>query len=127
MSHRSDQQANSCPAAAAPGQEQENQKPQRISSKMKTRIVQRLMRGESLEPLAREFGTSVAKISQWRDEFLQTGEKAMKKDRGSDEKDRKIAPLEQKLGETTMDFELLQDKVKRLEQKRPLARRKSKK
>jgi len=77
--------------------------------------------------LAREFGTSVAKISQWRDKFFQAGEEAIKKARGSDEKNCKINQLEQKLGETTMDFELLQDKVKRLEQKRPLTRRKSKK
>jgi len=127
MSQRPDQETDSCPGAAAPGQQQKNQKPQRISAKMKTRVVQRVMRGESLELLAREFGTSVAKVSQWRDEFIQAGEEAMKKDRGSDEKDRKIANLEQKLGETTMDYELLQDKVRRLEQKRPLARRKSKK
>jgi hypothetical protein len=32
------------------------------------------MRVESLELLAREYGTTVAKISKWRDEFLNAGE-----------------------------------------------------
>jgi len=110
--------------AEAPAESQE--KPQRISAKMKTRIVKRLLRGESLELLAREFNTTAAKISQWREEFLAAGEEAMKS-RAGDARDREISQLKKKLGETTMDNELLQEKIKRLENNRPLGCRRSKK
>jgi len=118
--HPSDETAG----AEAPAESQE--KPQRISAKMKTRIVKRLLRGESLELLAREFNTTAAKISQWREEFLSAGEEALKS-RTGDPKDREISQLKKKLGETTMDNELLQEKIKRLENNRPLGLRRSKK
>lgn len=92
---------------------------------MKTRIVKRLLRGESLELLAREFNTTAAKISQWREDFLATGEEAMKS-RAGDAKGREICQLRKKLGQTTVDNEFLQEKIKRLENNHPLDRRRSK-
>lgn len=109
-----------------PTEKSKRHNPQRLSAKMKTQIIKRFMRGESLELLAREYGTTTSKISKWRDEFLAAGEDAIKS-RPHDEKDRKIARLRQKLGEITMDNELLQEKIRRLENNRPLGRRRSKK
>lgn len=114
------------PGAMAPGADEVNKKPQRISAKMKTQIVKRLLRGESLDLLAREYSTTAAKISQWREDFLAAGEEALKS-KPHCEKDREIAQLKRKLGETTMDYELLQEKVRRMEKNNPLARRRSKK
>jgi len=114
------------PGAMAPGADEVNKKPQRISAKMKTQIVKRLLRGESIDLLAREYCTTAAKISQWREDFLTAGEEAMKS-KPHGEKDREIAQLKKKLGETTMDYELLQEKVRRMENNSPLARRRSKK
>jgi len=112
--------------AAAPEGDQAKQKPQRISAKMKTQIVTRLMRGESLDILAREYGVTAAKISKWRDSFLAAGEEAMKS-RPHEEKDREISKLKQKLGDTTMENELLYEKIRRMENNHPLVRRRSKK
>ena len=88
---------------------------------MKTQIIKRFLRGKNLDLLAKEYGTA-AKISQWREDFLAAGEEAMKS-KPHDEKDREIAQLKRNLGETTMDYELLQKKVKRMENNSPLARR----
>jgi len=110
----------------APGADEVNKKPQRSSAKMKTLIVKKLLRGESLDLLAREYSTTAAKISQWREDFSATGEEAMKSKPHS-EKDREIAQLKRKLGENTTDYELLHDKVRRMKKNSPLARRRSKK
>jgi len=126
MNPKGPNQGKDSAVASAPAEKQSEQTPQRISAKMKTRIVQRLMRGESLEILAREHGTTAAKISKWRDEFLNAGEEAMKS-RNGDAKDQEIARLQKKLGETTMDYELLLDKVRHLENNSPLGRGRSKK
>jgi transposase-like protein len=92
---------------------------------MKSRIVLRLLRGDDLELLSREYGATAAQISRWRDDFLSAGEVAMKKreDPESDE----IKRLREKLGEVTMESELLREKIKRLEGNRPLPRRRSRK
>jgi hypothetical protein len=97
MNPKGPNQGEASAGAEAPAEKQSEQTPQRISAKMKTRIVQRLMRGESLELLAREHGTTAAKISKWRDEFLNAGEEAMKS-RNGDAKDQEIARLQKKLG-----------------------------
>ena len=99
-------------------------KPQRFSAKLKSKIVLRLLRGDDLELLSREYGTTAAQISRWRDDFLSAGEVALKKreDPESDE----VKRLREKLGEVTMESELLREKIKRLEGNRPLSRRRSK-
>ena len=100
-------------------------KPKRFSARMKSLIVLRLLRGEELELLSREYGATAAQLSQWRDDFLVAGEAAMKK-RDGDESEE-VKRLREKLGEVTMDSELLREKIRRLEQNRPLPRRRSRK
>jgi|OpeIllAssembly_1097287.scaffolds.fasta_scaffold142852_3 transposase-like protein len=100
-------------------------KPQRFSAKLKSRIVLRFLRGDDLELLSREYGATAAQISQWRDDFIAAGEIALKK-REVAESDE-IKRLREKLGEVTMDSELLREKIIRLEQNRPLPRRRSRK
>jgi transposase-like protein len=86
---------------------------------LKGRIVLRLLRGEDLELLSREYGTTAALISRWRDDFLSAGEAAMR--RREDLESDEIKRLREKLGEATMESELLREKIKRLEQNRPLS------
>ncbi len=99
-------------------------KPQRFSAKLKSTIVLRLLRGDDLELLSREYAASAAQISRWRDDFLAAGEVALKgrEDPESDE----VKRLREKFGEVTMESELLREKIKRLEGNRPLSRRRSK-
>ena len=100
-------------------------KPQRFSANLKSQIVLRPLRGEDLELLSRECGTTAALISRWRDDFLSAGQAAMR--RRQDPETDEIRRLREKLGEATMESELLREKIKRLEHNRPLSRRRQRK
>ena len=78
----------------------------RFSAKRKTDTVLRLLRGEDLELLSRELGVTAATLSAWRDDFLAGGRAALKS-RPADDRDGEIARLRAKVGELTMDNELL--------------------
>src|SRR5512143_2465619 len=97
---------------------------QRFSAKRKLRAVSRLLRDEPLELLARELNVTAARLSQWRDRALLAAEAALK-ERERDDRDDEIARLKGKVGEMTMETELLREKIARLEAGAPLARRRS--
>jgi transposase-like protein len=78
----------------------------RFTSQRKTAAVLRLLRGESLELVSRELGITAATLSGWRDDFLAGGLAALKT-RPTDDRDDEIARLRAKVGELTMDNELL--------------------
>jgi Transposase len=98
--------------------------PQRFSAARKVAAVTRLLRGEPLEVVARELNVTVVRLSEWRERTLAAAASALK-DRERDERDAEIARLKAKVGEITMDNELLREKITALEGKRPLARRRS--
>jgi len=110
--------------ATGEGSPNEWQKPQRFSAHKKTEVVLRLLRGEALDLLSRECGIPAARLAAWRDAFLNAGQEAMKK-QPLDSRDREIGRLREKLGEATMDMELLREKMGRLETNRPLRPRRS--
>ena len=78
----------------------------RWSVRRKEGVVMRLLRGESLDPLARETGQPAGRISAWREEFLLAGREGMK---------TRPAPVEQvalreaqrKVGELSMENDIL--------------------
>ena len=74
------------------------------------------MRGESLETLCRELGTTAARLSAWREAF-RGGEAALKA-RPADERDEENARLKAKVGE--LKGEVLREKIAWI---RPLAGR----
>ena len=78
----------------------------RFSARRKTDAVLRLLRGEDLDLLSRELGVTAATLSGWRDDFLAGGQAALKS-RPADDRDDEIARLRAKVGELTMDNELL--------------------
>ena len=90
----------------------------------KAEVVVRLLRGETLDLLSRELGIPAAQIAMWRDAFLDAGQEAMKT-QPLDGREREIARLREKLGESTMDIELLREKLERFETGRPLVQRRS--
>ncbi len=91
----------------------------RFSSRRKTSAVLRLLRGEDLELVSRELGVTVATLSGWRDDFLAGGQAALKS-RPADDRDDEIDRLRAKVGELTMDNELL---LQRCRAERPFAPR----
>lgn len=88
--------------------------PERFSARRKLQAVQRLMGGESLEAVSRDLGVPVARLSEWRDQALASAEAGLKA-QPRDQRDDEIARLQSKVGEITMDKELLEEKVRRLE------------
>jgi len=99
-------------------------KPERFSARQKTAVVLRLLRGEALDLLSRELGIPAARLATWREAFLDAGQEALKT-QPRDSHDREIGRLREKLGESTMEIELLREKIGRLETNRPLQHRRS--
>jgi hypothetical protein len=87
-------------------------------------VVARLLRGEPLELVARESNVTIARLTEWRDRALAGAASALK-ERERDERDEEITRLQSKVGEITMDNELLYAKIALMEGKRPLAHRRS--
>ena len=73
-----------------------------------------MLRGEDLDALSRELGVTAGAIAQWRDQFLAGGQAAVRQ-RPADERDDEIARLRAKVGELTMDNELLRERARRAE------------
>ena len=97
----------------------------RWSSRRKTQVVLRVLRGEDLDALSRELGVTAATIAGWRDQFLAGGQAAVRS-RPSDERDEEIARLRAKVGEITMANELLLERARRAEANHPFGPRRSK-
>ncbi len=106
-------------AAVAPGRER------RMTAGRKRDAVLRVLRGEPLEIVARELSVTAADLSGWRDAFLDGGAASLKS-RARDDRDETIDRLRTKVGELTMDTELLYSKIDRLEGGAPFAARRSK-
>ena len=98
--------------------------PKRYSVQRKMAVVACLLRGEPLDVVAREANVSVAKLTEWRDRALAGAASALK-ERERDDREDEIARLQSKVGEITMDNELLSAKIAAIEAKSPLARRRS--
>ena len=96
----------------------------RWSAKAKREAVLRLLRGEDLDALSRELKLTAAKLSQWRDVFLASGEAGLKA-RESEASHEEVARLKETLGEMTMRCELQAEAIRRLKAGLPLDRRRS--
>src|SRR3712207_6230625 len=94
----------------------------RFSAQRKLAAVMRLLRGEPLETLAREFNVTIARLSGWRDRALAGAEAAMKAREREAREDEDLR-LKAKLGEVTMANEPLERRIAALEGGLPLARR----
>jgi len=86
----------------------------RLTAGRKRDAVLRVLRGEPLEIVARELAVTAADLSGWRDAFIDAGTASLKS-RARDDRDETIDRLRTKVGELTMDTELLHAKIERLE------------
>ena len=96
----------------------------RWSSRRKTEAVLRLLRGEALDALSRELGVTAATLARWRDRFLAAGQAGVRS-RPADARDEALARLRAKIGELTMENELLRERAQRAEAGHPFASRRS--
>lgn len=93
----------------------------RFSVKRKTEAVLRLLRGEDLELVSREYKVTAATLSPWRAAFLSAVQTGF-----ADGQDDEIQRLQAKVGELTMANDLLEHKIERLARGLPLPGRSSK-
>ena len=78
----------------------------RWTARKKADAVVRLLRGESLDELSRELRVEAHRLQAWRDEFLAGGIEELKA-RPLQPEDRRLKEAERKVGELTMDNEIL--------------------
>ena len=84
----------------------------RWSANKKTDAVLRLLRGESLEEVSRQLRVEAHRLAAWRDEFLAAGKIGLKdrspaEDGMSAEQRRRLREAERKVGELTLDNDIL--------------------
>src|SRR5215213_1312857 len=88
----------------------------RWSARRKQEVVLRLMRGESLDGLARETGQAAGTISGWREAFLAGGAEHLKS-RPRPVEDRQLADAQRKIGELAMDLDIAKALLEEVERR----------
>ncbi len=94
---------------------------QRWTARRKQEAVLRLLRGEPVEFLSRELGVEVYRIEAWREKAMSGMDMSLKKRKG-DPLQAELDTAMKRIGELTMQVELLEAKM---EKSVPLARRRS--
>lgn len=90
----------------------------RFTARRKSEAVIRLLKGEDLDTISRELGVTAATLSGWRETFLASAEAGLKS-REPTAADEENLRLRAKVGELTMQVELLQEKAEKLEVNAP--------
>src|SRR3982750_605349 len=83
---------------------------QRWSAARKREVVLRLMRGESVELLSRELGLPLFTLEQWPQRAEAARDGALR-EREAEQADSQLAAAMQRIGELTMENELLRAKM----------------
>ena len=78
----------------------------RWSARRKEGVVMRLLRGESLDLLARETGQPAGAISAWREEFLAAGREGLKA-RPAPAEEVALREAQRKVGELSIELDIV--------------------
>jgi transposase-like protein len=92
----------------------------RFSSRKKMDVVLRVLRGDDLDLVSREAGVTAATVSEWRDQFVASGQAGLKS-RADDGRADELARLKALVGDLTMRLELSREAVQRVRGGTPLA------
>ena len=88
---------------------------QRWSAARKREVVLRLLRGESLDAVSREIGVEPYRLEQWRDRALSGLDAVLKERQESDPMQAGLDAAYKRVGELSMEVELLREKIARME------------
>jgi len=94
----------------------------RWTASRKQEAVLRLLRGEPLDALSRELGVEAYRLAQWRDRALGGIEAALRERQGADARQVEHEAALKRIGELSMENELLRERCRR--QERPLPKTK---
>ena len=92
----------------------------RFSARKKMDVVLRVLRGDDLDLVSREAGITAATLSEWREQFVTSGQAGLKS-RAADGRDEELVRLKALVGDLTMRLELSREAVSRLRAGAPLA------
>ena len=109
--------------ATTGGQTAPEKKGRRLSLNRKRDVALRLLGGESVQALSRELGVEICRLEEWRDKALLGIESGLR-ERGGDPLKKELDAAMQRIGEITMENELLKAKV---EKQGPFGKRRSRK
>ena len=98
---------------------------QRWSVARKREIVLRLLRGESLDMISREIGLEPYRLERWRDKALASMDAGLKERADDDPLQAGLDAAHKRVGELSMEVELLRAKIGRLENGTPFHRARS--
>jgi transposase-like protein len=98
---------------------------QRWSAARKREIVLRLLRGESLDAVSREIGVEPYRLERWRDKALAAMDAGLKERADDDPLQVGLDAAHKRVGELSMEVELLRAKIGRLETGTPFHRARS--
>lgn len=87
----------------------------RWTAARKLDAVMSVLRGQSLDAVSRRYGVSLHELTSWRNKVLAGAESSLKSKETVETSDPEKKALLSKIGEITMDCELLKEKIKRLE------------
>ncbi|UEM19533.1 hypothetical protein JL100_000875 [Skermanella mucosa] len=98
---------------------------QRWSAARKREVVLRLLRGESLDLISREIGIETYRLERWRDKALTAMDAGLKERADDDPVQAGLDAAHKRVGELSMEVELLRAKIGRLEAGTPFPRARS--
>jgi len=97
---------------------------QRWSMARKRAVVMRMLRGEPVDALSRELGLPVFRLETWRLRALEALELGLR-ERGESTETAALGEAMKRIGEITMENELLRERCRAREANLPLAWRRS--
>ena len=87
----------------------------RWTAARKLEAVLCVVKGQSLDSVSRKYGVSLHDLSDWHKKFLSGAEDLLKAKESDDTAEAEKKGFLAKIGEITMDNELLREKIRRLE------------
>lgn len=85
---------------------------QRWSKRRKMEVVMRLFRGESLDDVSRDVGVEISRLEKWRDKAMRGLEEGLR-ERDGDPVQVALDDANRRIGELSMENELLREKARR--------------
>jgi transposase len=85
---------------------------QRWSKRRKAEVVMRLIRGESLDDVSRAAGVEISRLERWRDKAMHGLEEGLR-EREGDPIQAALDEANRRIGELSMEVELLREKARR--------------
>jgi transposase-like protein len=103
------------PPSAAPDREGGGKSIQRWSAARKREIVLRLLHGEPLEAISREIGVEAYRLERWRERALAAMDAGLRERADDDPVQAGLDAAYKRVGELSMENELLRAKIDRME------------